>query len=207
MTLGIIEGTYCLYFFYHSELEPEWLDDVQKNGELFYLELSEGEEEAALSHITATQSAATNHVRFSEKEAEIITDKGSKKRADSSKKSRPKFKKLAKILGRKRRPSQRKNGRDSQQPASILKNQTGQRTGLVVQQPYLKDVCVYINPKRLGSISPPPSEKGGLLEVLLGVVLREGDGLGCNGERLIINGLVPHSPASKCAQILIGKEV
>ncbi|XP_060795369.1 protein inturned isoform X2 [Neoarius graeffei] len=192
-----------------DELEPEWLDDVQKNGELFYLELSEGEEEAALSHITATQSAATNHVRFSEKEAEIITDKGSKKRADSSTKSQPKFKKLAKILGRKRRPSQRsradgKNGRASQQPASILKNQTGQRTGLVVQQPYLKDVCVYINPKRLGSMSPPPSEKGGLLEALLGVVLRGGDGLGCNGERLVIHGLVPHSPASKCAQILIG---
>lgn len=198
----------CFYFFCHSELEPEWLDDVQKNGELFYLELSEGEEEAALSHVTATQPASTNHVRFSEKEAEIITDK---KRADSSSKSRPKFKKLAKILGRKRRPSQRsradgKNVRASQQPPSILKNQTGQRAGVVVQQPYLKDVCVYINPKRLGSISPPPSEKGGLLEALLGVVLQRGNGLGCNGERLVIHGLIPHSPASKCAQILIGKE-
>lgn len=209
--MGKLERIIVYIFFFHSELEPEWLDNVQKNGELFYLELSEGEEEAVLSHITATQSAATNHVRFSEKEAEIITDKGSKKRADSSTKSQPKFKKLAKILGRKRRPSQRsradgKNGRASQQPASILKNQTGQRTGLVVQQPYLKDVCVYINPKRLGSMSPPPSEKGGLLEALLGVVLRGGDGLGCNGERLVIHGLVPHSPASKCAQILIGKE-
>ncbi|KAM9500650.1 protein inturned [Clarias gariepinus] len=189
-----------------DELEPEWLDDVQKNGELFYLELSEGEEEAALSHVAATQSAATNHVRFSEKEAEIITDKGSKKRLDSSMKSQLKFKKLAKILGRKRCPSQRsrtdgKNGSAFQQPASILKNQTGQRTGLVVQQPYLKDVCVYINPKRLGNTYTPP---GGLLEALLGVVLQRGDGLGCNGERLIIHGLVPHSPASKCAQILIG---
>ncbi|XP_017327184.2 protein inturned isoform X2 [Ictalurus punctatus] len=203
------ESSSSSYSEYSDELEPEWLDDVQKNGELFYLELSEGEEEAVLSHITATQSAATNHVRFSEKEAEIITDKGSKKHADSSRKSQPKFKKLAKILGRNRHPSQRsradgKNGRTSQQPASILKNQSGQRTGLVVQQPYLKDVCVYINPKRLGSISPPTSEKGGLLEALLGVVLRGGDGLSCNGERLVIHGLVPHSPASKCAQILIG---
>ncbi|XP_046707294.1 protein inturned isoform X3 [Silurus meridionalis] len=194
---------------YSDELEPEWLDDVQKNGELFYLELSEGEEEAVLSQVTAAQSAATNHVRFSEKEAEIIPDKSSKKRADSNTKSHPKFKKLAKILGRKRRPSSRsradgKNGRASQQPASILKNQTGQRMGLVVQQPYLKDVCVYINPKRLGNMSPPSQEEGGLLEALLGVVLRTRNGLSCNGERLVIHGLVPHSPASKCAQILIG---
>lgn len=207
-----MEKIVYVFFFYHSELEPEWLDDVQKNGELFYLELSEGEEEAVLSHITASQSAATNHVRFSEKEAEIITDKHSKKHTDSSTKSQPKFKKLAKILRRKQRPSQRtktdgKNGKVSQPPASILKNQTGQRTGLVVQHPYLKDVCVYINPKRLLTMSPPPLEKGGLLEALLGVVLQGGDDLGCNGERLIIHGLVPHSPASKCAQILIGKEV
>ncbi|TSN12213.1 Protein inturned [Bagarius yarrelli] len=192
-----------------DDLEPEWLDDVQKNGELFYLELSEGEEEAVLSHITATQSAGTNHVRFSEKEAEIITDRHSKKRTDSSTKSLTNFKKLAKILGRKRRPSQRrkadgKSGRVSQPPASILKNQTGQRTGLVVQQPYLKDVCIYINPKRLGNLSSPSSEKGGLLKALLGIVLHEGDGLGYFGERLVIHGLVPHSPASKCSQILIG---
>ncbi|XP_027033975.2 protein inturned isoform X2 [Tachysurus fulvidraco] len=197
------------YSEYSDELEPEWIDDVQKNGELFYLELSEGEEEALLSQITTAQSTATNHVRFSEKEAEIITDKRSKKRTGSSTKSQPKFKKLAKILRGKRHPSQRskadgKNGRASQPPTSILKNQTGQRTGLVVQQPFLKDVCVYVNPKRLGCISPPPSEKGGLLEALLGVVLQGGDGLACNGERLVIHGLVPHSPASKCAQILIG---
>uniref|UniRef100_A0AAR2K1U9 Protein inturned n=1 Tax=Pygocentrus nattereri TaxID=42514 RepID=A0AAR2K1U9_PYGNA len=192
----------------YSDLEPEWLDDVQKNGELFYLELSEGEEEAVLAQVAASQSAATNHVRFSEKEAEIITDEG-KKRKDSNAKSEPKLKKLAKILGRKRRPSQRrgvdgKDSRTSQQPASILKNQTGQRAGLVVQQLHLKDVCVYLNPKKLGSTSPPPPEKGGLLEALLGVVHRGGDSKGQMGERLVIHGLVPHSPASKCAQILIG---
>ncbi len=38
-----------LCFLPLSDLEPEWLDDIQKNGELFYLELSEGEEEAALA--------------------------------------------------------------------------------------------------------------------------------------------------------------
>ncbi|XP_066536607.1 protein inturned isoform X2 [Hoplias malabaricus] len=187
-----------------DEIEPEWLDDVQKNGDLFYLELSEGEEDAVLAQVTASQSAATNHVRFSEKEAEIITEE-SRKCRESNAKSEPKLKKLAKILGRKRRQSQRgRDGRTSQQPASILKNQTGQRAGLVVQQSHLKDVCVYLNPKRLGSTPPPSPEKGGLLEALLGVVHRGGDSKGRVGERLIIHGLVPHSPASKCAEILIG---
>uniref|UniRef100_A0A8B9GRA5 Protein inturned n=1 Tax=Astyanax mexicanus TaxID=7994 RepID=A0A8B9GRA5_ASTMX len=193
----------------YSELEPEWLDEVQKNGELFYLELSEGEEEAVLAQVSASQSAATNHVRFSEKEAEIITEQGKKQRDSNTKSDTKLKKKLAKILGRKRRPSQRKgadgkDGRSSQQPASILKNQTGQRAGLVVQQPHLKDVCVYLNPKRLSSISPSTPEKGGLLEALLGVVHRGGDNRSRTGEKLFIHGLVPHSPASKCAQILIG---
>ncbi|XP_007238468.3 protein inturned isoform X1 [Astyanax mexicanus] len=192
-----------------DELEPEWLDEVQKNGELFYLELSEGEEEAVLAQVSASQSAATNHVRFSEKEAEIITEQGKKQRDSNTKSDTKLKKKLAKILGRKRRPSQRKgadgkDGRSSQQPASILKNQTGQRAGLVVQQPHLKDVCVYLNPKRLSSISPSTPEKGGLLEALLGVVHRGGDNRSRTGEKLFIHGLVPHSPASKCAQILIG---
>ncbi|KAL0189697.1 hypothetical protein M9458_016796, partial [Cirrhinus mrigala] len=182
------------------DLEPEWLDDVQKNGELFYLELSEGEEEALLAQVSANHSAATNHVRFSEKEAEIITDNG-KKQAASGSKSEAKLKKFTKILRRKRRPSQRKNadGKDagsSQRPTSILKNQAGQRPGVVVQQQRLKDVCVYLNPKRLGSASPPSPERGGLLEALLGVVHRPGGNAGKRGGKLIIHGLVPHSPAS-----------
>lgn len=193
----------------HSDLEPEWLDDVQKNGELFYLELSEGEEEALLAQVSASHSAATNHVRFSEKEAEIITDNG-KKQASSSKKTEAKLKKFTKILRRKRRPSQRKatDGKDagsSQRPTSILKNQAGQRPGVVVQQQRLKDVCVYLNPKRLGGSSSPSPERGGLLEALLGVVHRPGGNPGTKGGKLIIHGLVPHSPASKCAEILIGK--
>lgn len=193
---------------YSDDLEPEWLDDVQKNGELFYLELSEGEEEALLAQVSANHSAATNHVRFSEKEAEIITDSG-KKQAASSNKSKAKLKKFTKILRRKRRPSQRKaadgkDGGSSQRPTSILKNQAGQRPGVVVQQQRLKDVCVYLNPKRLGSASPPSPDRGGLLEALLGVVHRPGGNAGKRGGKLIIHGLVPHSPASKCADILIG---
>ncbi|XP_026111438.1 protein inturned-like isoform X1 [Carassius auratus] len=196
------------YSDYSDDLEPEWLDDVQKNGELFYLELSEGEEEALLAQVSASHSAATNHVRFSEKEAEIITDNG-KKQAASSKKTEAKLKKFTKILRRKRRPSQRKasDGKDagsSQRPTSILKNQAGQRPGVVVQQQRLKDVCVYLNPKRLGGSSPPSPERGGLLEALLGVVHRPGGNPGTKGGKLIIHGLVPHSPASKCAEILIG---
>ncbi|XP_050969867.1 protein inturned isoform X3 [Labeo rohita] len=192
----------------YSDLEPEWLDDVQKNGELFYLELSEGEEEALLAQVSANHSAATNHVRFSEKEAEILTDNG-KKQAASGSKSEAKLKKFTKILRRKRRPSQRKNadGKDaasSQRPTSILKNQAGQRPGVVVQQQRLKDVCVYLNPKRLGSALPPSPERGGLLEALLGVVHRPGGNAGKRAGKLIIHGLVPHSPASKCAEILIG---
>uniref|UniRef100_A0A8B9J4G9 Protein inturned n=1 Tax=Astyanax mexicanus TaxID=7994 RepID=A0A8B9J4G9_ASTMX len=210
LVTGLVSCAKIIFFcFSFSELEPEWLDEVQKNGELFYLELSEGEEEAVLAQVSASQSAATNHVRFSEKEAEIITEQGKKQRDSNTKSDTKLKKKLAKILGRKRRPSQRKgadgkDGRSSQQPASILKNQTGQRAGLVVQQPHLKDVCVYLNPKRLSSISPSTPEKGGLLEALLGVVHRGGDNRSRTGEKLFIHGLVPHSPASKCAQILIG---
>uniref|UniRef100_A0A672RBI2 Protein inturned n=1 Tax=Sinocyclocheilus grahami TaxID=75366 RepID=A0A672RBI2_SINGR len=194
--------------FIVHDLEPEWLDDVQKNGELFYLELSEGEEEALLAQVSASHSAATNHVRFSEKEAEIITDNG-KKQATSSSKTEAKLKKFTNILRRKRRPSQRKaaDGKDagsSQRPTSILKNQAGQRPGVVVQQQRLKDVCVYLNPKRLGGSSSPSPERGGLLEALLGVVHRPGGNAGKKGGKLIIHGLVPHSPASKCAEILIG---
>ncbi|KAM4611901.1 protein inturned isoform 2-T2 [Polymixia lowei] len=204
----------------YSDLEPEWLDDVQKNGELFYLELSEGEEEAALAQATANQGVSTNHVRFSEKEAEIITEQNKKHRSDSRTKGEPKLKKLARILRRKRRPSQRRGGgkdgvKDgsslSSPPASILKNQPGQRQGVMVQQQQLKEVCVYLNPKRLGGSSTPLSDGGGLLEALLGVVHRpcwnreQGNPVGGRREeRLSVHGLVPNSPAIKCGHILIG---
>ncbi|KAJ8382219.1 hypothetical protein SKAU_G00029970 [Synaphobranchus kaupii] len=201
---------------YSDDLEPEWLDDVQKNGELFYLELSEGEEEAALAHASAMQGLSTNHVRFSDKEAEVITDSGKPKEKS---KAEPKLKKLAKIL-RKKRPSQRRakgnggvgsgGGAHPSHLTSILKNQVGQqRPGVVVQQQQLKEVYVYLNPKRLGGCSPP-LERGGLLEALVGLVHRpawgkgEGGGVGQKEERLTIHGLVPNSPAIKCAQILIG---
>ncbi|KAL4660920.1 protein inturned [Arapaima gigas] len=197
----------------YSDLEPEWIDDVQKNGELFYLELSEGEEEAAFIQSSVTQGLATNHVRFSDQEAEIITD-GSK-RKESNKKV-PKLKKLVKILKKKHPSQQHGNGKSgsggvkgadrSLQPTSILKNQAGQHSRLLVQQQQLKEVCIYLNPKRLGSCSPT----GGLLETLLGMVHRtvsgkgETDGSERREDRLTVHGLIPNSPAMKCAQILIG---
>ncbi|XP_019951134.2 protein inturned isoform X2 [Paralichthys olivaceus] len=201
-----------------DDLEPEWLDDIQKNGELFYLELSEGEEEAALAQADASQGVSTNHVRFSEKEAEIITEQNKKQRCGSRAKGEPALKRLARILRRKRRPSQRRGGKDAgkdssalSQPASILKNQPGQRQGVTVQQQQLKEVCVYLNPKRLGGVSTPLSVSGGLLEALLGVVHRpswsrgHGDSAVARGEeRLTVHGLIPNSPAIKSGQILIG---
>ncbi|KAM6949628.1 protein inturned isoform 2-T2 [Aplochiton taeniatus] len=200
----------------YSDLEPEWLDDVQKNGELFYLELSEGEEEAALAQAAANQGVSTNHVRFSEKEAEVITEESRKQSADRRTETEPKLKRLARMLRRNRRPSQRRKngGKDSspsRRPASILKNQAAQRQGVVVQRPRLKEVGLYLNPKRLGGGSPPAPDRGGLLEALLGVVHRpsmavgQGDDPGGQREeRLTVHGLVPNSPAIKCGQILIG---
>lgn len=208
-----------------SDLEPEWLDDIQKNGELFYLELSEGEEEAALAQATANQGVSTNHVRFSEKEAEIITERDKRQQFDSRAKKEPTLKRLARILRRKRQSSQRRGGggggkdggKDSSAlsspPASILKNQLGQKQGVTVQQQQLKEVCVYLNPKRLGVSSTPISDRGGLLEALLGVMHRpswgrgQGDTTVSQEERLTVHGLIPNSPAIKCGQILIGKSI
>ncbi|XP_074479576.1 protein inturned isoform X2 [Sebastes fasciatus] len=203
----------------YSDLEPEWLDDIQKNGELFYLELSEGEEEAALAQAAVNQGVSTNHVRFSEKEAEVITEQNKKQRCGSRAKGEPTLKRLARILRRKRRPSQRRGGgkdggkdsSTSSPPASILKNQPGPRQGVTVQQQQLKEVCVYLNPKRLAGSSTPLSDSGGLLEALLGVVHRPSWSRGQGNtavvrqeERLTVHGLIPNSPAIKCGQILIG---
>ncbi|RXN00080.1 Protein inturned [Acipenser ruthenus] len=211
---------YCPYIYNdvgyrNSDIEPEWLDDVQKNGELFYLELSEGEEEATLTQTPTTQIPGANHVRFSDKEAEIITD--SKKHKEGGK-YEPRLKRLAKIL-KKKKLSQRRsdnkgnsnsyNAGQSSRPASILKNQPNQKSGILVQQQF-KDVCVYVNPKRLGNSTLAKGYK--LLEALLGIIhqpswtrmvvskVEEP----CNEERLAVHGLVPGSPAIKCGQILIG---
>ncbi|CAO2613263.1 Protein inturned [Lemmus lemmus] len=182
----------------HSDLEPEWLDSVQRNGELFYLELSEDEEESLLP-----ETQTVNHVRFSEKEV-IIEEDDSRER----KKHEPKLKRFTKILKSKRllpKRSHKKNSGDNG-PVSILKHQSNQKTGVTVQQRY-KDVTVYVNPKKLTVTKPREQPK--LLEVLVGIVHQSKwswrrSGKPADGERLVVHGLLPGGSAMKSGQVLIG---
>ncbi|XP_019389571.1 PREDICTED: protein inturned [Crocodylus porosus] len=200
---------------FSDDLEPEWLDSVQKNGELFYLELSEDEEEALIQD--RSEAHAVNHVRFRENEAEIIQEGSRKER-----KYEPRLKKFTKILKKKSllpKPSGKKgnngcNGHSSG-PTSILKHQSTQKMGVMVQQKY-KDVCVYVNPKKL-SYTDGGREQLRLLETLVGIVHqsswstrraeKQGQDKSIKGiseEKLVVHGLVPGSSAMKTGQILIG---
>uniref|UniRef100_A0A452H115 Protein inturned n=1 Tax=Gopherus agassizii TaxID=38772 RepID=A0A452H115_9SAUR len=199
-----------------DDLEPEWLDSVQKNGELFYLELSEGEEETLLQD-SSSEVPAVNHVRFRENEAEVIQEGSRKER-----KYEPRLKKITKILKKKsllpKHSSKKGTGgsdRHPSGPTSILKHQSTQKVGVIVQQQY-KDVCVYVNPKRLPNDGA--GEKLKLLEALIGIVHqsswsnrraeKQGEqnrsNKGINEEKLVVHGLVPGSSAIKTGQILIG---
>lgn len=181
-----------------TDLEPEWLDSVQRNGELFYLELSEDEEESLLP-----ETQTVNHVRFSEKEV-IIEEDDSRER----KKREPKLKRFTKILKSKRLLPKRyhkKNSTDNG-PVSILKHQSNPKTGVTLQQRY-KDVTVYINPKKLTVIKPREQLK--LLEVLVGIVHQSKwswrrSGKPADGERLVVHGLLPGGSAMKSGQVLVG---
>lgn len=201
--------------FFPSDLEPEWLDDVQKNGELFYLELSESEEEALLQN-SCPEMPAVNHVRFRENEAEVIQEGSRKDR-------KYELKKLTKILKKKNllpKHSAKKGSGScnvhSAGPTSILKHQSTQKMGVIVQQKY-KDVYVYVNPRKLYSAREDEQHK--LLEALVGIVHQsswssrraEKQGKkdkvmrGIGEEKLVVHGLVPGSSAMKTGQILIGK--
>ncbi|XP_057613140.1 protein inturned isoform X2 [Chionomys nivalis] len=181
-----------------TDLEPEWLDSVQRNGELFYLELSEDEEESLLP-----ETQTVNHVRFSEKEV-IIEEDDSRER----KKHEPKLKRFTKILKSKRLLPKRyhKKSSNGSGPVSILKHQSNQKTGVTVQQRY-KDVTVYINPKKLTVIKPREQLK--LLEVLVGIIHQSKwswrrSGKPADGERLVVHGLLPGGSAMKSGQVLVG---
>ncbi|KAF6306420.1 inturned planar cell polarity protein [Rhinolophus ferrumequinum] len=190
-------GSYSSASSDYDDLEPEWLDSVQKNGELFYLELSEDEEESLLP-----ETPVVNHVRFSE--TEIIIEEDDYK----GKKYEPKLKRFTKILKSKRllpKSRNKKNSSDSG-PVSILKHQSTQKAGIVVQQRY-KDVSVYVNPKKLTVTKAKEQLK--LLEVLVGIIhqtkwsWRRAGKQGA-GERLVVHGLLPGGSAMKSGQILIG---
>lgn len=185
----------------HSDVEPEWLDSVQKNGELFYLELSEDEEESLLPE---TQTANhVNHVRFSDKEV-IIEEDDSRER----KKSEPKLRRFTKILKSKSLLPRRHHKKSSSNngPVSILKHQSSQKTGVTVQQRY-KDVTVYINPRKLTAIKAREQVK--LLEVLVGIIHQtkrswKRSAKQADGERLVVHGLLPGGSAMKSGQVLVG---
>ncbi|NXF02269.1 INTU protein, partial [Smithornis capensis] len=194
------------------DLEPEWLDGVQKNGELFYLELSESEEEALLQN-SCPEVPAVNHVRFRENEAEIIEEGSQKER-------KYELKKWTKILKKKNllpKHSGKKGGScnvHSAGPTSILKQQSAQKVDVTVQQKY-KDVHVYVNPRKLHSAG---EEQQRLLEALVGIVHQsswssrrlEKQGRkdkvlrGAGEEKLVVHGLVPGGSAVRTGQILIG---
>ncbi|XP_005069744.1 protein inturned isoform X1 [Mesocricetus auratus] len=181
-----------------TDLEPEWRDSVQRNGELFYLELSEDEEECLLP-----ETQTVNHVRFSEKEV-IIEEDGTRER----KKYEPKLKRFTKILKSKKLLPKRHHKKSSSDngPVSILKHQSNQKTGVTVQQRY-KDVTVYINPKKLTVIKAREQLK--LLEVLVGIIHQtkwswRRSGKQADGERLVVHGLSPGGSAMKSGQVLVG---
>ncbi|XP_046315530.1 protein inturned isoform X3 [Marmota monax] len=181
-----------------DDLEPEWLDSVQKNGELLYLELSEGEEESLLP-----ETPTVNHVRFSENEI-IIEEDDYKER----KKCEPKLKRFTKILKSKRLLPKRNNKKNSSDngPVSILKHQSNQKTGVIIQQQY-KDVNVYVNPKKLTVTKA--KEQLRLLEVLVGIIHQtkwswRRSGKQGDGEKLVVHGLSPGGSAMKSGQIVVG---
>ncbi|XP_027455525.1 protein inturned isoform X3 [Zalophus californianus] len=191
-------GSYSSASSDYDEVEPEWLDSVQKNGELFYLELSEDEEESLLP-----ETPTVNHVRFSENE--IIIEEDDYK---EGKKYEPKLKRFTKILKTKSLLPKRynKKNRNDNELVSILKHQSNQKTGVVVQQRY-KDVNVYVNPKKLTVTKAKEQLK--LLEVLVGIIHQskwswKKSGKQGSGERLVVHGLLPGGSAMKSGQILIG---
>uniref|UniRef100_A0A8D2JN36 Protein inturned n=1 Tax=Sciurus vulgaris TaxID=55149 RepID=A0A8D2JN36_SCIVU len=181
-----------------DDLEPEWLESVQKSGELFYVELSEGEEGSLLP-----ETPTVNHVRFSENE--VIIEEGDQ---EERKTCEPKLRRLTKILKSKRLLPKRNNKKSSSDngPVSILKHQSSQKTGVIIQQRY-KDVSVYVNPKKLTIAKA--REQLRLLEVLVGIIHQtkwswRRSGKQGDGEKLVVHGLVPGGAAMKSGQVVIG---
>nr|XP_020637163.1 protein inturned isoform X1 [Pogona vitticeps] len=192
-----------------DDLEPEWLDSVQRNGELFYLELSEDEEETVLPD-SSLNVPVVNHVRFCENEAEVI-HMGSEK----GRKNKCRLEKFTKILqnnsllpkqsGKKK--ASVKHDVHASHPASILKHSSSQKMGDVAQHRY-KDVSIYVNPKKLSNVETGEQVK--LLESLIGIIHQspwrkdEKCRYSSNEEKLIVHGLIPGSSAIKSGHILIG---
>ncbi|XP_039182025.1 protein inturned isoform X2 [Crotalus tigris] len=197
----------------HSDIEPEWLDSVQKNGELFYLELTVDEEETIL-HNGSLARSMMNHVTFSENEAEIFHEKAIKDR-----KSEHRLQKFTSLLKNKGllRHSEKKKARSKNcihnyGAASILKHHSCHKMGDVEQQLY-KDIYIYVNPQKASNATKGNQPE--LLESLIGIVHQSPwttaekyshatESRSTNEEKIIVHGLIPGSSAIKSGQILIG---
>ncbi|XP_060102794.1 protein inturned isoform X2 [Heteronotia binoei] len=196
----------------HSDFEPEWLDSVQKNGELFYVELSEDEEETVLQD-SSVDVPVVNHVRFCENGPEVIHEGSQKHRQNEHR-----LEKLTKILKNKNLLSKQsikkkatgKCDARASGPASILKHHSSQK--MVVQQQY-KDVYIYINPKRQSNAETGEQLK--LLESLIGIAHQSPwrkaeknrhsiESKSAEEEKLVVHGLIPGSSAIRSGEILIG---
>ncbi|XP_053559613.1 protein inturned [Bombina bombina] len=194
-----------------SDLEPEWLESVQQNGELFYLELSESEEETLLP-LSPLESPGVNHVHFSENEAQILSADLKK---DGKKVQQP-LKRLAKIWKNKHTSKKgpvRHNGQTC--PTSILKHHSSHKTGLIMHQHY-KDIRLYVNPNHL--LESGPEDKLGLLKGLIGIInqssrsskrveiqgVQDGSHRSTTYGKLVVHGFAEGSPAIRCGRIFIG---
>ncbi|XP_039182024.1 protein inturned isoform X1 [Crotalus tigris] len=196
-----------------DDIEPEWLDSVQKNGELFYLELTVDEEETIL-HNGSLARSMMNHVTFSENEAEIFHEKAIKDR-----KSEHRLQKFTSLLKNKGllRHSEKKKARSKNcihnyGAASILKHHSCHKMGDVEQQLY-KDIYIYVNPQKASNATKGNQPE--LLESLIGIVHQSPwttaekyshatESRSTNEEKIIVHGLIPGSSAIKSGQILIG---
>ncbi|ETE69093.1 PDZ domain-containing protein 6, partial [Ophiophagus hannah] len=195
------------------DIEPEWLDSVQKNGELFYLELTEDEEETILHNSTLARSMM-NHVRFSENEAEIFHEEAVKDRKSEDRLQQ--FTNLLKNKGLLRNSEKKKaSSKDcvhNYAPASILKHHSCHKMGDVDQQLY-KDIYIYVNPQKASNATIGDQHE--LLESLIGIVYQPPwttaekyshgtESRSTNEEKITVHGLIPGSSAIKSGQILIG---
>ncbi|XP_026553806.1 protein inturned isoform X3 [Pseudonaja textilis] len=193
-----------------DDIEPEWLYSVQKNGELFYLELTEDEEETILHNSTLARSMM-NHVRFSENEAEIFHEEAVKDRKSEDRLQQ--FTNLLKNKGLLRNLEKKKaSSKDcvhNYAPASILKHH---KMGDVDQQLY-KDIYIYVNPQKASNATI--GDQHDLLESLIGIVHQPPwptaekyshgtESRSTNEEKITVHGLIPGSSAIKSGQILIG---
>lgn len=182
---------------------------------MFYLELSEDEEETVLPD-NSVDVPMVNHVRFCENEPEIIYERSRKRRQNEHR-----LEKLTKILKNKNLLSKQsikkkatgKSDVHASGPTSILKHHSSEKVEVAAQQKH-KDVYVYINPKRQSNAETGEQLK--LLESLIGIAHQSPwrkaekhrhsiEPRSAEEEKLVVHGLIPGSSAIRSSEILIGK--